>query len=73
VENFVDKGTLRGLARLVSGAPDPSARKMGTKKVLKINHLPSIAGAVRPQMPCNANAGATVELSPSAGGRLRDG
>jgi hypothetical protein len=46
---------------------------MGTKKVLKIKHLSSITVAAGPQMPCNANAGAAVELSLRASGRLRDG
>jgi hypothetical protein len=40
---------------------------------LKIKHLSSIVAAAGRQMPRNANAGAAVELSAHAGGRLRDG
>jgi hypothetical protein len=46
---------------------------MGTKKSLKIKHLSSIAVAARQQTPRQANAGAAVELSPRASGRLCDG
>jgi len=46
---------------------------MGTKKVLKIKYLSSTAAAAGQQMPRSANAGAAVELSPRASGRLRDG
>jgi hypothetical protein len=46
---------------------------MGTKKSLKIKHLSSIAVAVRRQTPRKAIAGAAVELSGRASGRLHDG
>jgi hypothetical protein len=73
VENFVDKTARECLPRLVSGAPDRPARKMGTKKAFKIKYMPSIVAAGRRQMPRNANTGAAVELSARAAGRSPDG
>jgi hypothetical protein len=73
VENFVDNRPRQPCRFGPAVQPTLFAQKTGMKKAFYINGLSRTSAAKPRTVVCRANAGAAVELSGRADGRMSDG